>query len=139
VPYIKFILNDGVGTIRISSDFVQDTLLVRAESSGDIYVNGVYNQIRTSSHGNGDIYINGSANSLFVYAFGTNFLKAENLKVTDYVFIETFSIGDCSIDASQLKTLEFNIHKDGNIFYRGEPASISDFSTYTRKGRAIKD
>lgn len=138
VPYVKSVFNDGVGTVDFADDFTQDTLLVKAGNSGDIYVNGVFNEVRTSSHGNGDIYFNGSANSFYIYTNGTNFLRAANFKVANYVFIETYSIGDCYIDATGLNTLEFNIHKDGNIYYTGQPNTITDFSTYSRRGRALK-
>jgi len=138
VPYTKYVVNNGVGTIRFAEDFAQDTLLIRAESSGDVYINGNFNQIRTSSHGNGDIYINGSTNSIFVYANGTNFLHAQNLRIKDYAFVETYSIGDCFLNAGEVKKLEINIHKDGDIYYSGQPQELIDYSNYQRKGRAIQ-
>jgi hypothetical protein len=137
-PYVKLVFNDGVGTVRFSDDFVQDTLLVKAGNSGDIHINGHFNEIRTSSHGNGDIYINGATNTLFVYAKGTNFLNAQNLSVYDYAFIETLSIGDCYLNAENLQKFEYNIWKSGNIYYTGNPAEIKDFSDHKGTGQAIK-
>lgn len=139
VPHIKLVFNDGVGTVRFADAFIQDTLVVKAGNSGDIYVNGSFNEVRTSSHGNGDMYLNGTANSLFVYSNGTNFLNARDLKVKNYIFIETLSIGDCFIDASAVSKFEYNIWRSGNIYYTGQPGEINDFSSHGGKGRAIRE
>lgn len=136
LPYLRKASNNSVGPLYIR-DFTQDTLLVRAESSGDIRVSGDFKEIRTSSHGNGDIYLSGSSNTLFVYAYGTNFLNAEQLTVRNYAFVETFSIGDCSINAEQLKLFEYNIWREGNIYYKGRPPQVNDFSTGEGSGKAI--
>jgi len=137
-PFFKLVFNDGVGTVRFAENFTQDTLIVRAGNSGDIHVNGKFNEIRTSSHGNGDIYLNGSTNSLYVYTKGTNFLKAEKLSVKNYAFIETLSIGDCYLNADGLQKLEFNIWSNGNIYYTGIPGEIKDLSNHTGKGQAYR-
>lgn len=130
--------NNGVGTIRFEQNYIQDTLVVRTESSGDIYVNGKYNQIRTSAHGNGDIYLNGLCNSLYVYTFGTNYLKAENLIIKDYAFVETLSLGDCYLNVDNIQKFDYNIHRSGNIYYTGNPITINDFSSKDGTGQAIK-
>ncbi|MCW3078265.1 MAG: hypothetical protein JWO32_2874 [Bacteroidetes bacterium] len=139
VPHLRKAQNEGVGNITFDENFNQDTLLVRAENSGDIFVNGIFNEIRTSSHGDGDIYLNGSCNTLYVYMFGTNFLKAENLSVSNYIFIETLSIGDCRVNAPDNGTLAYNLWRSGNIYYRGNPALITNFSDGTAKGKLIKE
>ena len=132
------VTNNGVGTIRFDQQYSQDTLVLRTESAGDIYVNGNYNQIRTSAHGNGDIYLSGVCNSLYVYTFGTNFLKAENLTINNYAFVETLSLGDCYLTIDSLPKFEYNIHKSGNIYYKGNPISMVDVSSSEGTGRAIK-
>jgi hypothetical protein len=139
VPRIDTLENHGVGTIRMSEDFNQETIFVRAESSGDIYLNGTYNIIKSSSHGNGDIYISGECNQLFGYTFGTNALKAQNLKVNSYIFIETISIGDVHVWAPENGVLECNIWRSGNVFYRGNPAIINDFSNGSARGRLLRE
>jgi hypothetical protein len=138
VPFIKRVTNNGVGTVRFGNDFVQNTIFVRAENSGDVHVHGNFSKLQTSSHGNGDIYLNGSCDTLFVYMFGTNFLRAENLKINDYTFIETISIGDCSLNAPSGGTLECNLWRSGNIYYSGDPAVVNNFSDGSAKGRLIK-
>lgn len=139
LPHLEIIKNDGVGTVRFADDFAQDTLVVRAESSGDIHVNGTFGQIRTSSHGNGDIYINGRSKSLLVYSNGTNFLYAKGLTVKDYVYIETLSIGDCHIKADSLGQLDYNIQDTGNLYYTGEPGLVQNVASAPGAGRAIRE
>jgi len=137
VPYIKKVENLGVGTVTFDDNFKQDTLLLLTESSGDIYVNGTYNEIRTTSHGNGDIYLNGSCNSLYVYMNGINFFRGLNMPIRDFIFVETLSIGDCYVNATQSPQLAYHIWSDGNIYYTGSPTKIEDVSSGTQKGRAI--
>lgn len=137
VPYVRKIDNEGVGTLKFSGN--QDSLFVRAENSGDIYVSGNFKRLQTSSHGNGDIYLEGNTDTLYVYMFGTNFLRGQGLRTNNYVFVETLSIGDCHINASNLGRLECNIWRSGNIYYTGTPGVINDFSDGTAKGRLIRE
>jgi hypothetical protein len=138
VPVIWRVINNGVGTITFDSDLVQDSIFIRAENSGDVHVNGQFKRLQTSSHGNGDIYLSGSCDDLYIYMFGTNFLKAENLKVNNYIFIETVSLGDCTINAPQGGTLEYNLWRSGNIYYSGDPSVINNFSDGSGSGKLIK-
>jgi hypothetical protein len=137
VPAVSKIDNEGVGTLTFSGNL--DSLFVRAENSGDIQVSGSFKRLQTSSHGNGDIYLNGVADKLYVYMFGTNFLRGENLKVNNYIFIETISIGDCHVNAPYNGTLDYNIWRSGNIYYMGNPAVINNFSDGTAKGKLIRE
>jgi len=137
LPYLVRVENHGVGTTRFTENFVQDTVQVRAENSGDIHVNGSFNQIKTSSHGNGDIYLNGVCNTLFVYTYGTNVLYGSGLTVNNYLFIETISIADCFVNAPNGGTFEYNIWRNGNIYYKGNPAQINNIKG-DGKGKLIK-
>lgn len=125
LPYLERVENRGVGTVRFSDNYTQDTIHVMAENSGDVYLNGTFDQIKTSSHGNGDVYLKGVCDRLFVYTYGTNLLKGEDLTVNNYVFVETISIGDCFINAPLGGKLEYNIWRAGNIYYKGNPAEIN--------------
>lgn len=138
MPYLKFIKNNGVSTINIQN-FNQDTLVVRAESSGDINISGNYNEIRTSSHGNGDMYVSGTANSFNIYTNGTNFVHAENLVVKNFVFVQTLTLGDCFINGSELQEFVYNIGSSGNVYYTGNPPIITDVSEVKAKGKVIKE
>lgn len=136
MPVARNIVNSGVGDLRVNG-FSQDSMDVSAESSGDIYVTGNFHQLSTYSNGNGDIYLNGTCTGLHAYLYGTNFLHAEDLIVTDYVSVETVSVGDCFLNASSGLTLNIEIWRSGNIYYKGTPATI--ISTYQEncKGRLI--
>lgn len=138
LPYIFRVESRGVGTIRFPDVFLQDTIQLMAENSGDIYLNGVFNQIKTSSHGNGDIYLSGTCDRLYGYTYGTNILKAEELTIKSFVFVENISIGDCFINAPLNGPLEYNIWRSGNIYYKGNPTQISSYSNNQGKGRLIK-
>lgn len=140
VPYIELVSNISVAPLKFAEDFSQDTLVLRIENSGDTYVNGTFNQIRTSTHGNGDFYFTGKTNSLFVYTNGTNYIRAQNLLVKDYIFIETLTIGDCYINGANLKKFEYNIKSDGNIYYTHKPDEIKNVGTggENYKGRAVQ-
>ena len=139
LPYIVRVESRGVGTIRFNDVFSQDTIQLLAENSGDIYLNGTFNQITTSSHGNGDIYLSGTCDRLYGYTFGTNLLLADKLTINTYVFVENISIGDCYINAPAGGKLEYNIWRSGNIYYRGNPLEINSFSKGVGKGQLIKE
>lgn len=138
LPYLKFVKNNAVGTVNIL-DFNQDTLVVRTESSGDIHITGNFNEVRTSSHGNGDMYVQGTANRFYVYTNGTNFVYASDLVVKDFAFVQTVSLGDCFVNGSQLQDFSYNIGSSGNVYYSGNPPSITDVSEVKAKGRLIKE
>ena len=122
----------------MAENFKEDTLIVRAGNSGDLYIRGSYNQIRTSSHGNGDIYLAGSCNSFYIYTKGINFVHAEDLKIKDYAFVHSITLGDCFINAKSLTRLEINIQDQGNVYYSGEPTFLVDYNNGTGKGKIIK-
>jgi hypothetical protein len=137
-PYIKQIISKGVGTVNFDGSYNQDTLQVKTEGSGDIHVRGIYNQIATVANGNGDIYLEGSCNSLYAYSNGTNFLHGENMLVNNYIFVQTLSIGDCYVNATQAFKLDYDLWNIGNIYYTGNPAIIADVGEGSGKGKVIK-
>jgi len=138
LPELHSVLNNGVYSLIIDEDFKQDSINIRAESSGDIHLNGTYGSIKAHSNGNGDVYIKGKCNSLSVFINGTNFLRAEELTVNDYAYIETLSMGDCYFNATALKKFEYYIWGEGSIYYRGEPGTMSGVLDAACKGKVIK-
>lgn len=139
VPYLYSALNNSVEKLSFDDNFTQDSIRVNAESSGDIYLGGNYAYIKAHSNGNGDLYLSGSCRKLYASLNGTNYLKAENLSVSEYAFIETLSIGDCFLNAKDLKSFEYSIYRDGNIYYRGNPAVISGFCDKASRGKLIRE
>jgi hypothetical protein len=137
LPYLSKITNYGVGPVTIEN-FKQDTLRVRNENSGDTYINGTYTEVWTSSHGNGDVYLSGSAKSLQIYSNGTNYTRAENFSVSDYLYISTYSIGDAYLNLEGVGKFDYYIWRDGNIYYTGTPKSIYNLGSDSAAGKVIK-
>jgi hypothetical protein len=137
-PRLVKISNHSVGKVVFASDFHQDSLFVRAENSGDIYINGDFKLLRTSSHGNGDVYLSGSAQDLLIYTYGTNFIQAENFRVRGYLFIATKTIGDVHFNLDGLGIFQYTILDAGNIYYKGNPAIIENVGDRDSKGQLIK-
>lgn len=138
LPYLKNLINYGVANIHFDEGFSQDSIKLAAESSGDIYLNGNYDYIHAISNGNGDLYMKGSCKSFYLYSNGTNFVWAQNMLLSNDAFVETHTLGDCYINASQLKKFEYSVVKSGNIYYSGHPAYLINSSPADAKGKAIQ-
>jgi hypothetical protein len=128
LPHLNYLVNTSVGTVRFADDFAQDSLDVKVESSGDMYVCGNYKYINVVSSGNGDVYIKGKSDKLWAYMYGTNYLHAEDLIVANEIYVESVSFGDCFLNAKQAQRFEYKIHKSGNIYYSGNPIFINNLS-----------
>jgi Putative auto-transporter adhesin, head GIN domain len=138
LPKLKYAKNNSVASMEISPLYTGDTISLRNENSGDIILNGNYNQVYVSSHGNGDVRMYGKANQLLIYTNGLNYIYAQQMEVKDYVYVASLSLGDVYINGTQLKELDCHIHRSGNIYYTGNPLvfnnTFEDFGT----GKIIK-
>lgn len=139
MPYIYSVLNNSVSKIEIKEGFEQDSVRIRAESSGDIHLNGKFYFINSHSNGNGDIYLEGSCTKLFVFTNGTNFLNAGNLDVSDYAYVITLGIGDCHVNAEHLNQLDYLIIGEGNVYYKGIPKSLTGSFDPAAKGKILQE
>lgn len=135
-PKFKRVSTYSIGNILTTPDFNQDSIFVVSED-GDITLYGNYNEIKTSSHGNGNIYFKGTTNSLYVYMYGTNYLYADEAIINNYAFIEQISLADAHINAPNGGALDYHIWKSGNIYYKGNPASVN--GKIDGKGQLIKE
>jgi hypothetical protein len=141
MPFVSKIVNNGIGLIVLDTSFNQDTTLsVKVESAGDVYINGNYKDVFTSSHGNGDVYLSGSSKSLQIYSNGTNFTYAKDFRVSGYLFISTYSLGDAHLNTSEVNQFDYFIWEKGNIYYTGNPLSITNRGANVAfgKGKLIK-
>lgn len=138
MPSLVKASNFGVGTIRLSDNFRQDSVFALCENSGDIRISGTYKKIQTSSHGNGDIYLSGTSEVLMAYSSGVNFLQAFDLTVTGYIFVASLSLGDCNINAAEADLVQYDITDRGNIQYKGTPGAINGTIRPDAKGQLIK-
>lgn len=138
VPYLVKVTNHGVGPVAVDKNFQQDKISLRAENSGDIHLNGTYNEVETSSHGNGDMYLNGVTKSLLIYSFGTNYTYAQDMKVSDYIYISTYSFGPTYFNLNGVGLIDYLIWGDGNIYYKGSAGTMRNLSEVEAKGKAIQ-
>jgi hypothetical protein len=122
-PRYKFVVTNSIGNISTANDFAQDTFVVRTEA-GDVTINGVFNEVRTSSHGNGNVYFKGKTNNLQSYMNGTNYLNAQDGTITNYVFVESISLADAYVKAPDGGVVEYHIWKTGNLYYEGNPLNV---------------
>jgi len=139
LPQLEYLENSGVGIVKLDEAFEQDSISARLSSSGDVYLNGKFRVIKTSSNGNGDVYLNGQSKALYVYTNGTNYVQAGGLTVSEYMFIHTSTLGDCHVNATGTKRMDYNIENTGNVYYRGDPLEIGNFSSSEAGGSLIKE
>ncbi|MBI3520767.1 MAG: DUF2807 domain-containing protein, partial [Bacteroidetes bacterium] len=106
------------------------------ENSGDFRLDLNTYRVVCSTHGNGDTYLTGVTDRLEGYYYGTNYLYAYGLSIKSYVFLDSYSIGHVYINAPENGTMDIIIDKAGNVYYRGNPATIN--LTRNNKGDLIK-
>lgn len=137
-PYINELINESVSNIYFK-DFKLDSIYLKVNSSGDVFVSGQFNQIKISSHGNGDVYLNGETNGLIIYMSGENFIRSYDLKIFDYLFIAQLSLGDCFINVEETDLVNYSIHKSGNIRYRGQLKNAEGTIEPSAKGKFMPE
>ena len=138
-PQLIKLTHMGVGPVRFDEGFSQETLRMRTESSGDVYISGTYTSLVTSAHGNGDIYLTAKTHQLYVYTYGTNFLFADKLDIDGYVFVQTLSLGDVIINGTRLGLLDYDIQSQGNVRCSGNPNVRNVGGRKDAKGRFIRE
>lgn len=125
LPQLRFIRSGGVGPIYFENQFVGDSLDVRIGNSGDVHINVDVKYLATSTHGNGDLYAKGKVDFSSHYTNGTNFLHFNELIVKDRIILNTYSIGDCYINAPISGPMDLEIWESGNIYYSGAPTNVN--------------
>lgn len=137
LPYLRMVRNAGTGTVYFRNQFMQDSLDIRIANSGDVHFNVNVNFMATSTHGNGDLY--GAGNVIYSthYSNGTNYIRLQDMTVQSRIDINTYTIGDCYINAPNGGFMKIEIWEKGNVHYKGDPGQI-DFVRYS-KGDLIKD
>lgn len=135
LPELRYLKHIGSGNISTLNTFVQDTLLLRIESPGDVRISVQTNYTGGSTHGNGDLYISGGTNYFYYYYNGTNYIHAENLKINNYTYLESHSVGHAYVNINNAG-MDAALFSNGNIYYSGNPIFLN---YYTRgKGTVIK-
>ncbi len=137
LPYLRMVRNAGTGNVYFESQFVQDSLDIRVANSGDVHANVNLQYFQTSTHGNGDLYVAGQTDYCTLYTNGTNYLWMQDLVVTTAMDLNTYTIGDCFINAPTSGPMKIEIWEKGNVHYKGTPSSLN-LSQYS-KGKLIQD
>lgn len=136
-PYYKYIDHWGVGTMQTPYPISQDTIACKTHSSGDIRLNLNCKAVICSTHGNGDIYLEGVVNELQNDYSGTNSLYAKDLKVNNYIFLHSNSLGSAYINAPDNGLMDIKLEASGSVYYSGNPNTIH--LTRSGKGDLVKD
>ena len=136
-PYFKHLENNSVGTIRTTNTINQNEISIRTSNTGDVNLNVNTTRVACSTHGNGNIYLTGTTNRLEGDFVGTNFLYAKDLKILNYIYLHSASIGHAHITAPENGLMDIKIDRDGNIYYSGTPSQIN--LTRISKGDLIKE
>ena len=137
LPYLRMTRNTGTGNIYFTNQFNQDSLDIRIANSGDVHFNVNVQCLQTSTHGNGDLYGEGFVNYSSHYTNGTNYLQFRNLTVQNVIDINSYTIGDCLINAPPTGIMRIQLWEKGNVRYKGTPGSIE--LTRHSKGDLIQD
>lgn len=135
LPKLRYLKHIGSGNISSINTFVQDTMLIRIESPGDVHLQVQTNYFGGSTHGNGDLYISGQTNYFYYNYNGTNFIYANNLNINNYVYLETHSVGNAYINLNNIG-MDAVLYSTGNIYYSGNPNYLNYKSK--SKGTVIK-
>jgi len=53
--------------------------------------------------------------------------------------VQTLSLGDCFLNATQLTKFEYIIYAKGNIYYKGNPANLVGTLDEKATGQLIKE
>ncbi len=65
LPQIKYLKHIGSGNVYTLNTFIQDSIIIRMETPGDIHMQVQTSYFGGSTHGNGDLYISGQTNYFY--------------------------------------------------------------------------
>lgn len=137
LPYLRMVRNAGTGNIYFTNQFTQDSLDIRIANSGDVHFNVNVQMLQTSTHGNGDLYGSGTVFYSTHYSNGTNYIRLSDMTVQSRIDINTYTIGDCYINAPNGGYMKVEIWEKGNVRYKGSPGQI-ELKRYS-KGDLIQE
>ncbi|GAB4204391.1 MAG: hypothetical protein Fur0023_12160 [Bacteroidia bacterium] len=135
LPHLKYLKHNGSGNIYSVNTFVQDTIVIRMETPGDVHLNVQTKYFGGSTHGNGDLYVSGQTDYFYYHYNGTNFIYAEQLKINQYCYLESHSVGHAYVNIDHIG-MDATLFSNGNIYYRGNPTYLH--SSSKGKGKVIQ-
>jgi len=132
-PYVKYFMQEGVGSIFGTNTVIQDTVSCNIFNSGDIHMRVKTRAVKSHTHGIGDLYLEGTANTFFSNITGQGFIHAENFAVP-YAYLYYRSNGEAKLNVSW--RLDGEIASTGNIYYTGNPSVVN--VKINGKGKLLK-
>lgn len=132
-PYVKYFIQDGVGSIFGTNTVTQDSVDCNLRNSGDIHLSVKTRNVTGHMHGIGDLYLSGSANSFFSHTVGQGFIHAEGFAV-GYAFLYYKSNGLAHVNVKG--QLDGEVASTGDLYYTGNPSVVN--VAVTGKGKLIK-
>ncbi|RME14100.1 MAG: DUF2807 domain-containing protein [Bacteroidetes bacterium] len=136
LPRLKYLKHTGSGNIYSTNTFIQDTIIIRMETPGDMHISVKTKYFGGSTHGNGDLYISGQTDYFYYNYNGTNFIYANNLKINHYTYLESHSVGHAYVNIDNAG-MDAALFSNGNIYYYGNPAYLHYISK--GKGKVIQN
>jgi hypothetical protein len=135
-PDLKGINTSGSGNFTTIDTIRTEKLRIESrDGSGTIMITADCNLIEAAIHtGPADFVLSGLTNSFGAYSDGTGFIRATGLS-GDYVWSTNSGTGDISLKVSN--ELSVTISHTGDIYYTGDPYSIS--TVITGSGKLIKE
>ncbi len=129
-PYVKYFIQDGVGSIFGTNTVIQDSVDCTIRNSGDIHLDVKTRCVVGNMHGIGDLYLAGVANSFFTNTVGQGFIYAKDF-IPGYSYVYYRSNGEARVTASG--QLDVEIASTGNVYYTGNPTVVNLKKTGTGK------
>jgi hypothetical protein len=135
LPKLTHIRYSAYGNVTTTNTFNVDTLTIDVwDGAGEIEMainaNNTFFRFHT---GPASLIATGNSKSNYLYSNAQGMMHCENL-ITESTFVHSSGTGDCYIRVEN--DLGYNILDVGNIYYYGDPVSVS--GTNTGKGQIIK-
>ena len=135
LPHLLFMENSGAGTVTTINTFTGDSLRFDSKNaSGDLNMTVDVKKCYLIVHtGSLNITVNGKADDLEIFYNGYGMIHCENVAARQ-AYTTNKSTGNIFVNVSEV--LYYHISYDGNVYYYGNPSTIS--GTNTGKGELLK-
>jgi hypothetical protein len=130
MPEVRYVLSEGVGTVKSTNVITTPDIDYETRSLGDIHLTVDNNSVIGHMHGAGDIYLSGHTRHHACNIVGNGFIRAAELN-TGYTWISSNTSGNSYVKVNDL--LQVLVEGSGDIIYSGEPDHIDKVITGTGK------
>lgn len=118
MPVVRYISNDGYGTVRGLNIITTPEFDIQTSASGDIYLDINNKKVISHMFGSGDVYLKGNSAEHHCHIVGNGFVNCSGLN-TSYTWLYTRTTGNCYVNCSNF--MEVIIDYTGNVYYKGAP------------------